>query len=182
MQVNGNKYRRKKGNQAGTMTLASGDSLTAASGSTVTIAGTLATTGTVTVASGSTLTQPVVVDLSEVVAAAPTINAADSGKTFYLNLAGGFANALPAPAVGLNYKFVIKTAPTTAYTVAATGALIHGVHIPADGTAGVAINGVTTLTLVANTAIIGDRVEIESDGTLWYVKVFTEDTDHLTVA
>jgi hypothetical protein len=51
MQVNANKYRRKKDNQAGTLTLASGDSVTLASGATLTAA----SGSTVTLASGATI-------------------------------------------------------------------------------------------------------------------------------
>ena len=53
-------------------------------------------------------------DSMEVLASARTLSNEDSGKTFFLNLAGGFDVALPPPELGLVFEFVVKTAPTTA--------------------------------------------------------------------
>jgi hypothetical protein len=173
MVVSGNKYRRKKANQAATLTLASGDSITAASGSTVTVASgaTLALNGTTTVAAGATLTQPAVVELSEVVTATNVLTAAESGKTFYLNAAAGFLTTLPSPAIGLNYKFVTKSTPTSnGYTIGTpTADIIFGMAVGRDGAAGVAASAEDLITLVANQTLPGDWLEVRSDGTNWYV-------------
>ena len=48
---------------------------------------------------------------TESVTTTNVITAAESGTTFFLNLAGGFTSTLPAPATGLNYKFIVATAP-----------------------------------------------------------------------
>ena len=50
----------------------------------------------------------------ENVTATNVITAAESGKTFFLNAVGGFTSTLPAVAAGLRFRFIVKTAPTTA--------------------------------------------------------------------
>ena len=57
---------------------------------------------------------------TETLAAAKTLVAKDSGKTFMLNLAGGFTVTLPtlkAAGNGFAVRFIVKTNPTTAYIV-----------------------------------------------------------------
>lgn len=115
----------------------------------------------------------------ESLTAAKTLVAADSGKTFFLNLVGGFAVTLPAVAAGLNFEFVVGIAPTTAYTIVTPGA-------PAQILAGQAYSSTggdadsetdvtaTTITLVANVALIGDKVWITSDGTSWFARGFSD--------
>lgn len=107
----------------------------------------------------------------EVVAAANVITADESGKTFFLNLAGGFASTLPAPAAGLRYKFVVSVSPTTAYTIVtnASANIIKGGAIELAGTASPYINNGDLITFVANTAVVGDWVEVISDGTSWFL-------------
>lgn len=46
-----------------------------------------------------------------------TLTAADSGKTFVLNLAAGIAVTLPPPAVGMEFSFIIGTTFTGAATI-----------------------------------------------------------------
>lgn len=106
---------------------------------------------------------------SETVAAANVITADESGSTFYLGLAGGFTSTLPAPAAGLNYKFVVAVQPTTAYiiTTNASANIIEGMA-DVNSTLVLASNE-DTINFVASTAIIGDWVELESDGTSWFV-------------
>ena len=66
--------------------------------------------------------------------AATTLTAAQSGKLFTLGTAGGFTTTLPAPQAGLEYEFVVKVAPTTAYIIATKGSsnIIYGVIASAD--------------------------------------------------
>lgn len=98
----------------------------------------------------------------------------DSGKTYFLNAAGGFTVTLPAPVAGSNFEFIVKTAPTTAYTIATKGAtsIILGQVITSDANAAtdpdVEKTGQSSITFVANTAVVGDSVELISDGTYWY--------------
>lgn len=106
---------------------------------------------------------------------ARTLTASDSGTTFYLALAGGFTVTLPAPAEGLKFKFVVAVAPTTAYVITTNGGadiMIGGVNeLEVDtGDDGPYDDNADTLNFVANIAVKGDFVEMESDGTSWYYR------------
>jgi hypothetical protein len=108
-----------------------------------------------------------------------TLTNSDSGKTYFLNSAGGFTVTLPAPRAGVNFEFIIRTAPTTAYTIATNGAsnIIRGQVITSDVNAAtdpdVEITGKGSITFVANTAVKGDSVELISDGTYWWVQGYS---------
>lgn len=107
---------------------------------------------------------------TEVVTATNVIAATESGKTFFLDAIGGFTSTLPAPALGLQFRFIIKTAPTTAYiiTTNAGADILYGHMLERAGTAGVAGAARDTFNFVANLAIVGDWVEFYSDGTNYY--------------
>lgn len=123
----------------------------------------------------------------EVVAATNVITAAESGKTFFLSLAGGFTSTLPAPAAGLRYSFIVKTAPTTAYIITTNaGANVlygtvanNGAEAEANG---IDIAAQDTINFVANQAKVGDTVDVVSDGTNWYVSGMVQDFANLTVS
>jgi hypothetical protein len=111
----------------------------------------------------------------ETVTATNVITAAESGKTFFLSAAAGFASTLPAPAAGLRYKFVVATSPTSnGYTIATNGSanIIKGgvneleVDTGDDGPYS-AVGDL--ITLVANVAVVGDWLEVISDGTSWFL-------------
>jgi hypothetical protein len=120
------------------------------------------------------------VGAAEVVTATNVILAAESGRTFFLNSATEFVSTLPAPALGLNFTFIVAAAPSGAsYTIVpATGTIIHGVVVSKDlngatdsgATAGTPVG---TITLVDSKSQIGDRVDIVSDGTNWYAVCVT---------
>ncbi len=116
----------------------------------------------------------------ETLTAARTLVAADSGKTFFLSALAGFAITLPSPEAGLNFEFITALAPTSnGYTIVTAGA-------PAQILAGQAYSSTggdadsetdvtaTTITLVANSSVIGDKVWITSDGTSWFARGFTD--------
>lgn len=110
--------------------------------------------------------------------AASTLTASQSGKLFTLGTAGGFTTTLPAPQAGLEYEFVVKVAPTTAYIIVTKGSsnVIYGTIASGDMNAAndtSAAQASDTITFVANTAVIGDSVRLISDGTNWYAKGFT---------
>jgi alpha-D-ribose 1-methylphosphonate 5-triphosphate synthase subunit PhnH len=145
----------------------------------------------VTTTGTQTLTNKTVTGLkpTEVLTAARELTVADSGKVFFLSLAGGFAVTLPTVATalaGFHAKFIVKTAPTTAYTiVTGNGAeqklagLVHS-GAGADEDSETDITG-TTVTFVANTALINDWCEIECDGAGWYVAGFCNATGGITI-
>lgn len=124
----------------------------------------------------------------EALTATKVLVAADSSKILTLGTAGGFDTKLPAPAAGLFFSFVVKVAPTTAYTITTNGTtqnVIHGLSAvndvnsvtDPDLTEGTAVD---VITFVANKALIGDKVEIFCDGTLWYAIAYAAVFDGIT--
>lgn len=111
---------------------------------------------------------------SEVVTATNVITAEESGKTFYLSAAAGFVSTLPTAALGLKFRFIVKTAPTSnGYTITGTPAAVIFGTVAANGAEatenGIAAASEDNVIFVANQALVGDYVDFESDGTNWYV-------------
>ena len=108
---------------------------------------------------------------SEVVTATNAITAAESGTTFFLNSATEFVSTLPAPALGLTYRFVVTGAPVGAsYTIvtASSANIIKGMAVNAAGVAGDTGTADDTISFVDGQAVAGDRVDVVSDGTSWF--------------
>lgn len=107
--------------------------------------------------------------------AASTLTANDSGKTFFLNSATEFATTLPSPAAGLRFKFIVKAAPSganyTIVTASSANIIIGGINeLEVDtGDDGPYDNNGDTITFVQAVSVVGDWVEMVSDGTSWYV-------------
>ena len=99
----------------------------------------------------------------------------DAGKTYFLNAAGGFSVTLPTPRAGIGFEFIVKTAPTTDYVIetAADAKIFYGKVFTSDTNAALdattEIGGASKILLEANTAKVGDSIEVLSDGTYWYV-------------
>jgi hypothetical protein len=103
--------------------------------------------------------------------AASTLTAEQSGNIFFLSSATEFATALPAPAAGLSYTFIVGAAPASAsYTVTSSGLanIIKGLAVNAAGVAGDAGTADDTITFVDGQSVAGDRVDVVSDGTSWF--------------
>ena len=102
-----------------------------------------------------------------------TLVASESGTTYFLNLVGGGSTVLPAPAVGLEFTFIVATAPTTAYTIDTSGGdnIMSGVWLDIVGELTYA-TARDIISFVENKSVIGDRLDIISDGTNWYFKAF----------
>ena len=106
-------------------------------------------------------------------AAASTLNAStDNGKTIFLNSTTAFATTLPAPAMGLRFKFIVTGIPgASAHTVVASGAIIKGCVSSADLNAAAdspITTGGTTISFTT-TAAVGDWIELVSNGTNWFL-------------
>ncbi len=93
------------------------------------------------------------------------LTAADSGKTFGLKLAGGFTVTLPAMSTGsgMNFKFVVEVAPTTAYIIIANTAdldkiagQVYGADGVSSGAGSVTTFSADQLNFVASASVIGD--------------------------
>jgi len=103
-----------------------------------------------------------------------TITASESGTIFFLNLAGGGSSVLPAPALGLNFKFIVATAPTTAYTIDTNSGdnIMSGTHLDIVGEL---VYGTARdiMSFVASTSLVGDNCTIVSDGTSWFYEAYS---------
>jgi hypothetical protein len=125
---------------------------------------------------------------SEVVITTKAVTAAESGKTFYLDLAAGFVTTLPAVSLGLNYEFIVKTAPTGSYTIVcpAAATLFKGHVLTNDVNSGTdsdfGTSGEATITLVLNKAVAGDRVRVDCDGVNWHVSAKCSVFDAITIS
>lgn len=120
---------------------------------------------------------------------ASTLDLTDSGKSLYLNSATEFATTLPAvaSAAGFKVRFVIKGAPSGAsYTVVSPAADVHGSIITADDAAGASAKtagtAVDTVTFVDSKAVVGDYVDVECDGTFYYVSGSAAVFDGITLS
>lgn len=124
---------------------------------------------------------------SKSVATATTLTPSDCGKTIFLNLAGGFVTTLPLPKAGYRFKFVVSTAPTGSYTIVTNGSaniikghiLTNDVNSATD--ADFEVSGGDTITFVLNKAVAGDLVELECDGTSWFVNAACTVFDAITI-
>jgi hypothetical protein len=110
------------------------------------------------------------VGVTETLTGATTLTAEDSGKVFILNAAAGAQVTLPAvaDAAGQNYRFIVGALfATTAWTIKAAsnkiqgGVIVNSVNVPAADE--------NTITFSASADTIGDFVELNCDGTNWYV-------------
>ena len=122
----------------------------------------------------------------EKVTTATTFTASDSGKVFALDAAGGaYTITLPAVAPGINYKFVVQeNTPTGDITIKAAAAVIYGnlcLQADTDEDNRLACAGKTNI-LVDTTALLGDSLELVSDGTYWYAIGLTQVVGGFTVS
>lgn len=113
----------------------------------------------------------------------------DAGKTYFLNAAGGFTVTLPSPRGGVGFRFIVKTAPTSANYVIATKSdakIMRGIILTSDINAGNdamrEINGASNFLMIYGRVKVGDSVEMISDGTYWYVNGFCSIYDAMTIA
>jgi hypothetical protein len=102
----------------------------------------------------------------EVLSAAQTLTAADSGKTFILDAAAGKTVTLPTLAEGLNFRFVVGAAFATDNWIidSAEGDNINGIIADMGSTvAGVPAAGEDQINFVASAESIGDWVYLVAD-------------------
>ena len=111
---------------------------------------------------------------TSILATGAVLTAADSGKVFFLVQAGTARTAtLPALENGLTFKFIVTTAAAGNWSIATAQAAddFVGSVVTADGNAGdSAADADTAVRFVGGTAAVGDQVELECDGTDWYIR------------
>jgi hypothetical protein len=102
----------------------------------------------------------------EVISAAQTLTAADSGKVFILDAAAGATVTLPALEEGLYFKFIVGAAfATTNWVIdSAEGDNINGIIADMGSTVAVVLAaGEDQINFVATAESIGDHVELIAD-------------------
>lgn len=115
----------------------------------------------------------------ETLAADKTLTAAESGKTYFLGVATGCDVTLPAVAAGLEFEFIVSVSPTSnGYTINSEGGDDVIVVETSESETDTDDDGpydvnADILTLVANVAVIGDRIRMICDGTKWYARGHT---------
>lgn len=121
---------------------------------------------------------------ARILTAAATLTAAETGTTCFLNLAGGFTVTLPALKLGLRFKFIVMTAPTTAYILlSATNDNIVGypqASLGSDETGNGNAAG-DQVNFVANVSLPSDCVELECDGVSWQARATCKATGAITI-
>lgn len=108
--------------------------------------------------------------VGEIVTATNIITAEETGKTFFLNSGTEFVSTLPLPAQGLRYTFIVTAAPSgAAYTVvtASSANIMEVLLLDIVGEL-VYATGRDVVTFADGVALVGDRLEVTSDGTNWY--------------
>jgi len=121
--------------------------------------------------------------------AATTVQSADTGKILMTpQTAGAVAvtYTLPAAAAGLCYKFINGAAGALngSVNITAPGAntLIGNVITgPTGGVALLAVNGNTTIRFLTAVSLIGDFIELLSDGTNYYVNAQSRVAGAITI-
>ena len=110
--------------------------------------------------------------LSEVVTATNVITADESGTTFYLNSDTEFVSTLPAPAIGLKFTFIVTAAPSGAAYTLVTASSANIMSGTVSDIVGETVYGTAQdlITFADGVSVIGDRVDVESDGTNWYYR------------
>ncbi len=146
----------------------------------VSVSGPLTVGGTTTMTGGAVRTQ-------ETLITTRVLTMADSGKTFFLDLVGGFTVSLPltATSAGFYARFYVKTAPTTAYIIQTSASeetlaclIFSGAGADEDSELG--FTG-TNINFVASTAVINDSCEVECGAAGWYCKAYCNATGGITV-
>ena len=121
-------------------------------------------------------------DTVEIVAAANVITTAEAGKVFVLNDETEFASTLPAVAssAGIRFKFIVGAAPSSASYTISTGNThedkLYGMVLEAETDTtedGPTAQAQDTITFADGVAVVGDWVEVISDGVNWYVSGMT---------
>lgn len=124
---------------------------------------------------------------SRILTAATTLTARDEG-TYYLNSATEFAVTLPAPVIGLTFRFFVSAAPSGAsYTIvtASSANIIKGQVFTSDVNsatdADFETSGGDTISFVDGVSVAGDMVELVSDGTNWFARGFCSVYNAITI-
>jgi len=131
--------------------------------------------------------KPAWTSYAESITAARTLTAADSGKMFFVDSSSG-ALAITLPAVSgtaaLHFEF-ISTDSTADVTIVCDGTEQKTAGVvytcPDNANPQIDVDAAATTVTIVTAALPGTFVELHSNGSLWYVQGFADDTDLLTL-
>lgn len=117
------------------------------------------------------------------VAGTYNVNPADSGKTILvpaLGAAHALTINLPAVQAGLKYRFMANATLASAATITPTigpplytavNSLCYGslINLPNAGAIGITSKGGADTVQLTATAVVGDYIDVNCNGTYWYV-------------
>jgi hypothetical protein len=123
----------------------------------------------------------------EVLTYAKTLTQTDVGKTFFLNSTSEFITTLPLPKKGMFFQFIVKAAPVGwDYVIKAKDSAdiidgqVYTVDVDSATDPDFEITGNNTIHFVAAKSVVGDRIDLVSDGTYWYASCFCSVYDAIT--
>lgn len=123
----------------------------------------------------------------EVISAARTLTAEDSGKVFGVEQDSAYTVTLPLASdagAGWNAKFIVSQVAANKVTIANNTAedTIVGMTVGADGGAGNSAESAVDEIGIISGAQLGDTVELVCDGTYYYAKATAHDVAHITIS
>ncbi len=123
----------------------------------------------------------------EVISAARTLTAEDSGKVFGVEQDSAYTVTLPLASdagAGWNAKFIVSQVAANKVTIANNTAedTIVGMTVGADGGAGSSAESAVDEIGIISGAQLGDTVELVCDGTYYYAKATAHDVAHITIS
>ena len=123
----------------------------------------------------------------EVVNAAKTLTALDSGKVFMIQQDSAYEITLPLAATagaGWHAKFILSEVASNAVTIANNTSedTIVGTTVGADGNAGSSAESAVDEIVFISGAQLGDQVELICDGSIYYAKAQAHDVAHITIS
>jgi hypothetical protein len=115
------------------------------------------------------------------ITAAKTVTAAESGKVFTVDADAAFTITLPSDAAGLHYTFILTDAGSN--DVKIDGGSSNAMKGWAfDPTTGINVVDNNMVKFASGTAIVGDKVHLENDGTSWLVAAWSGATNGIVGA
>lgn len=123
-------------------------------------------------------------EIEHIIITPHVLTAVDSGKVFMLNCGSQLEIRLPAPTTaGLIFKFIVKDVTDTK-TILSTADNISGVICQLNSTISNSVVAVSTATNInfSSAAVLGDTVELISDGTNYYITGFTRINGAITAS
>lgn len=123
----------------------------------------------------------------EVISAARTLTAEDSGKVFGVEQDSAYTVTLPLASdagAGWNAKFIVSQVAANKVTIANNTAedTIVGMTVGADGSSGSSAESAVDEIGIISGAQLGDTVELVCDGTYYYAKATAHDVAHITIS